>query len=242
MAINCKGKTDIGQRRETNQDYFRIEELSENLLLMVVCDGMGGAVGGSEASSIATNGFVDYVKENIDNVTHYGELMLCALKKANDDVCDKAQSTSGLEGMGTTLVAAIYDGEKYTCVWIGDSRIYALTDDGLLQISHDHSYVQTLIDSGNITQEEAKIHPNRNIITKAVGTDRTLEGDVCVMDAEKINGLLLCSDGLCGYVEEKAIESVCSNEQDTEKCVEKLVQMANDAGGPDNITVIVHRK
>lgn len=242
MKKNFCGKTDVGLKRDNNQDCFLIRELGENIILMVVCDGMGGAAGGSEASTVAAEVFAEYVCGNFENTECRSKLLLDAQIKANDAVCDKAQTVSGLDGMGTTIVAALYDGEKYTCLWVGDSRIYALTKGVIKQISHDHSFVQALVDSGNITSEEAKNHPNRNIITKAIGTSRNIEGDVCEFPDSELDGILLCSDGLCGYVEEDRICDICNNENDAEKCVEKLVAAANDVGGTDNITVIVHKK
>lgn len=242
MIFNSSGKTDIGKKRETNQDFFVIDRVSEEYLLMVVCDGMGGAVGGSEASSIAATAFLEYVKNNINSAECKSALLLEAQNYANGAVCDKAESVSELDGMGTTLVAALYDGKTYTLLWVGDSRIYAITNDGIRQLSHDHSFVQSLIDNGSISLEEAKYHPNRNIITKAIGTDRGIEGDVSEMSDENLEGLLLCSDGLCGYVDEETISQICVSEKDTSRCVDALVDKANDEGGHDNITVIVHRK
>jgi protein phosphatase len=174
---------------------------------MTVCDGMGGAAGGREASTTAAQEFVNYVEQQLV----YGEketylaVLEKALEKANESVSDKAKTSKELNGMGTTLVSALFDGESYYCLWVGDSRIYAITSNGLLQISHDHSFVQTLIDNGSITPDEAKVHPNRNIITKAVGTDSSISGDVSKFDAGSIRGLMLCSDGLCGYVDEDEI-------------------------------------
>lgn len=244
MGMNCNGITDVGQKRNNNQDYFVIKELSEKLAFMIVCDGMGGAAGGSEASSIAAETFADFVLSNItkENKEEYIAVLEGALEKANKAVYDRAASKRSLEGMGTTVAACIYDGESYYTLWVGDSRIYAVTDKGILQLSHDHSYVQSLVDSGKITKQEAKLHPNRNIITKAVGTEEYIEGDVCKIDSTAFRGIMLCSDGLCGYVEEKDIERVLLEETDSKQSAERLVQMANESGGYDNITVIVHYK
>lgn len=244
MGRNYSGITDVGLKRETNQDAFSIEEFSENKYLFTVCDGMGGAKGGSTASSLCAETFVSYVRQNIDGVSEskYISLLEDALCAANTAVCEKAASSKEFEGMGTTLVAALYDGNKYYLVWVGDSRIYGLTDSGMIQLSHDHSFVQSLVDSGSITEEEAKTHPNRNIITKAVGIEKNISCDVCEIDSEALTGILLCSDGLCGYVEESEITSVIKNEKDAGLCCEKLVSLANDAGGADNITVIIHNK
>ncbi len=244
MGINYFGKTDIGLKRETNQDCYRIQELPDGLVLMVVCDGMGGVAGGSEASNLAADVFTDYLKNHIknDNKNEYLRIFESALYEANKAVCKKAAEEKTLEGMGTTLVCSLYDGTSYYCLWVGDSRIYAVTKSGLCQISHDHSFVQTLVDNGSITKEEAKRHPNRNIITKAVGAEELLSCDVCKIDADSFEGVLLCSDGLCGYVEEDDISKICLDEKDAESCCEKLIKKANDNGGSDNITVIIHTK
>ena len=244
MGTNFGGKTDIGLKRTTNQDYFKLFELEGGIDLMVVCAGMGGAAGGCEASSLAAETFAEYVKGHIfgESKNKYPELLEAALEKANKAVCDKAKTDRSLEGMGTTLVCAVYDGESYYCLWVGDSRIYAITKSGLCQLSHDHSFVQTLVDSGSITDEEAKNHPNRNIITKAVGIEKTLSADLCKVSAKEFCGLMLCSDGLCGYVDEQEIAETIKKKPDADECCEELVSKANKAGGQDNITVVIHRK
>lgn len=244
MGINYYGITDIGLKRSNNQDCFEICELQNGLLLMVVCDGMGGAAGGSEASTIAAKAFSSYVKEHLEGYCkeEYLNVLQSALAASNKLVCEKAKSSKELEGMGTTLVCALYDGESYYCIWVGDSRIYAIDDSGLCQISHDHSFVQNLIDSGRITKEEAKQHPNRNIITKAVGIEDGIIGDVCRLSAANVRGILLCSDGLCGYVREEAIAATLNEKESITECCEELVKLANDSGGLDNITVAIHRK
>ncbi|MBO4949964.1 MAG: Stp1/IreP family PP2C-type Ser/Thr phosphatase [Clostridia bacterium] len=244
MGINYCGKTDIGLKRNTNQDYFTVSELDNGLLLMVVCDGMGGAAGGSEASSIATGTFSEYVKSHLiaKNKDEYLAVLENALDEANKAVCAKACSSRELEGMGTTLVSALYDGESYYCIWVGDSRIYALSAGKLRQISHDHSFVQTLVDGGSITKDEARVHPNRNIITRAVGIEKGIAGDVCRLSDASLDGILLCSDGLCGYVEEDVIANTVFGDDNTEEVCEKLIKLANESGGPDNITVVIHKK
>lgn len=244
MGMNIGGKTDVGQKRNNNQDCFLIKELGDNLILMTVCDGMGGAAGGSEASMLAAQEFAGYAEENLKQAPKedYLSVLEKALEKANKCVSEKAKSSKELNGMGTTLVSAVFDTDSYYCLWVGDSRIYAITGNNLVQISHDHSFVQNLVDSGSITKEEAKVHPNRNIITKAVGTDSIISGDVCKIESQTVKGLMLCTDGLCGYVDEKEIAKICLGETDAQKCCESLVEVANNAGGPDNITVVVHKK
>ena len=244
MGINLGGLTDIGRKRKNNQDCFFIREFEEDFVLMIVCDGMGGAAGGSEASRLAADTFAAHVESNIKrgNTEEYLSILENALDAANKSVVEKAKSEKELEGMGTTIVCAIFDKDTYYCLWVGDSRIYAITADGIMQISHDHSFVQTLVDNGSITAEEALTHPNRNIITKAVGTEASINADVARTDSVNINGLLLCSDGLCGYVPEDVISGMCLEKQNADECCEVLVALANEAGGYDNITVVVHKK
>ncbi len=238
------GKTDVGQKRENNQDCFEGKILSAGALLCVVCDGMGGAAGGSLASSIARDAFFEYVDNNIEN-TEKNEictLLSDALAFANTAVYQKAESDKELEGMGTTLCAVLaFDGMLY-CLSVGDSRIYVIKENSMSRLSHDHSFVQTLIDSGQISEEEARVHPNRNIILKAVGTEKSVEGDVFVLDEERVDKILICSDGLCGYVEDEETSRVLSDSESCESAVSALVDKANDMGGFDNITVIVMEK
>lgn len=241
MGLVYAGKTDVGKKRDNNQDNFSISRIDEGFVLCTVCDGMGGANGGKTASTLAQTTFDKYIRENIKDCEkkQYLELMQNALKSANDVVFQKAADDAELHGMGTTLVCCLCDGEKYYCITVGDSRIYAITQDALEQISHDHSYVQSLVDSGAITTDEARKHPNRNIITRAVGTDKELTGDVFTVEGERINGLLLCSDGLCGYIEHEQLEKICLQNSEPEKCVNLLIETANNLSGADNITAVV---
>lgn len=241
MALVYAGKTDVGKKRDNNQDNFSISRIDEGFVLCTVCDGMGGANGGKTASTLAQTTFDAYIRENIKKCekNEYLELMKNALKNANDVVFQKAADNAELHGMGTTLVCCLCDGEKYYCIAVGDSRIYAITQNALEQISHDHSYVQSLVDSGAITTDEARKHPNRNIITRAVGTDKELTGDVFIVECERINGLLLCSDGLCGYIEHEQLEKICLQNDEPKKCVNLLIETANNLSGADNITAVV---
>ena len=240
---NWFGKTDVGLKRENNQDCFKVSKTQNGALLCVVCDGMGGAAGGRVASSTAADAFSEYVLENIN--TH--EESICtllsdALSNANKSVYEKAREDKELSGMGTTMCAVLALGDKLYCISVGDSRIYLVKNGTMSRLSHDHSYVQTLVDGGQSTEEEAGNHPNRNIITRAVGTEEKVEGDVFVLDETCADRILICSDGLCGYVDEDEIAKVCLGEDDAQRCCERLVDIANAAGGPDNITVVVHKK
>ena len=225
------GITDVGKRRAANQDNFIIDQRSPSTLLAVVCDGMGGAAGGLEASSIACSVFSDSVEADLAVLEERGKSFTPALCEkvlrrgvdvANDAVSRRAAEDPGLAGMGTTLVAALVVGDRIYAANVGDSRLYAVTDGVAEQITHDHSYVQLLVDVGRITPEQAKTSANRNIITRAVGTSENVECDVFTIDTLP-DAILLCSDGLtnmlsaedigqrfrASFVSEEDVASVC---------------------------------
>lgn len=236
------GQTDTGKVRDNNQDSFRIVNINDNLKLGVVCDGMGGAAGGSTASNTACDEFIKTVREFLKEHSkedEYEAALRSGIEAANDKVYTMSQNTKDLEGMGTTLCAVLTDGKKLWAVSVGDSRIYMFSGNKVTQISHDHSYVQILIDSGAITKEESLTHPNKNIITQAVGTQSSVEYDTYVMDFD-MDGLLLCSDGLSNYINENELNEIfrlyCQNE---ETLAGHLISRANDAGGGDNITALI---
>lgn len=234
------GKTDIGLKRSTNQDCFFAQEIEKGRLLCVVCDGMGGANGGSFASSLAVKTFTDYVKEQTLDCENpvYLEILPKALDKANKELFEKSKEDPALDGMGTTLVCALYDSGTYYCISVGDSRIYVFGNGNVQQLSHDHSYVQSLVDSGQITREEARTHPNRNIITKAVGTAEESCGDMFVVNDVKTDGLLLCTDGLSGYVGDDELNRIFNENTKLSDVVDAYIQSAKNAGGGDNITAV----
>ncbi len=241
MGMNYAGKTDIGKKRDNNQDCFLIKEINDELVLFTVCDGMGGAAGGSTASTLCAETFMAAVCEKIvkNDVKSYILSLQKAVARANEKVYALSVSDKSLSGMGTTIVSCLCDKEKYYLCWVGDSRIYAVKDGKLTQLSHDHSFVQTLVDNGSINEAEAKVHPNRNIITRAVGIASETECDVMTVDRSNMDGILLCSDGLSTYVEKEQIEDALRSENNVQKLVQKLVELANDVGGHDNITVIL---
>ena len=242
------GASDIGKKRETNQDGFYAGTPAEGFLLLAVCDGMGGANGGSVASSLALKTFVDTIvarlplpesaEENRDRALC--DLLRRAFATANDAVFRKASEDPALEGMGTTIVASLIHGGKAYCVHAGDSRIYLLEDKKLVRLTHDHSYVQLLIDMGEITPDEAERNPRRNIITRAVGTESAVEPDIFTREIGE-NVLLLCSDGLHGYVREDSIRRILLAPRDRtpESIVSRLIAAALRKGGGDNVTAVV---
>ncbi len=246
------GKSDIGKKRKVNQDNFAVLEFAENATLLVVCDGMGGNAGGSEASRLAIEGFVSSVRkflasfEKKDNkIIPKGEnikkALDTALKKANTAVYNAAKNNAELSGMGTTLVAALaLDGMLYS-VNVGDSRLYTIIPGEIKQLTRDHSYVQMLVDLGKISPEEARSNAHKNIITRAVGTESEIEPDINVHDIPLTDGryFLLCSDGLTNMVPENEIEEIISSTVPLEIKVKALINQANNNGGSDNITVVV---
>lgn len=246
------GKSDTGIRRKVNQDNFAILEYAENATLIVVCDGMGGNAGGSEASRIAAetfcasvNDFLSTFEKKDNKILPKGEnikkALEKALKKANEAVYNTAKNTPELSGMGTTLVAALFiDGLLYS-VNVGDSRLYMIQRDKITQLTRDHSYVQYLIDLGKISPEEARSNTHKNIITRAVGTEPELEGDVLAQDIaiDETMYFLLCTDGLTNMVDELEIENIVSSTVPLEIKIMALINQANNNGGADNITAVI---
>ncbi len=233
------GITDRGLRRANNQDGFFAGFINNDSALLAVCDGMGGANGGETASTMCLEVFTKALTNQLEEGVSQTDAIKNALWQANNAVYNAAQNNESLSGMGTTLVAALVQEDCVYFASVGDSRIYIGKEASLCQMTHDHSYVQTLVDNGQITSEQAKTHPNRNIITKAVGTSEEVEADMFVMQRGELDTILLCSDGLCGYVDEDKFKSViCSNGFVQDK-VRECLELSLDEGAPDNVTVIV---
>lgn len=243
------GLTDVGRLRSENQDTFGAQEMDlkcigDSALLAVVCDGMGGAAGGKLASESACDIFMKYVvrqveafDEDLSNPSNipFEKILRDGVKVANKSILATAAQSEEYKGMGTTLVAVLCVGEKLYCVNIGDSRAYIINDGEISQLSHDHSYVQMLVDNKEITETEAMYHPEKNVILKAVGVSAAAEPDV--FTCEMPDGIVLCSDGLSNMVtKEKLLEEI-SKKSELSKTVQALVDKANEAGGTDNITV-----
>ncbi len=258
------GKSDIGRKRATNQDNFQTVRFFDNCCLCVICDGMGGANGGNIASEIAVKFFTDGVRKRlmklpvkdetlaIDPIAsrdEIGTLLQGAADYANGAVFRRAGEDARLAGMGTTLIAALIIDNYLFVLNIGDSRLYQITPRSIRQLTRDHSYLQYLIDSGQIRPEEAENTTIRNIITRSLGTEEHVKGDVYLMRLEGEGFLLLCSDGLSGYVDNEVIAETVNapcviqentdNDYELEDKAERLIEIANEAGGGDNITVIL---
>ena len=239
--MNVYSKTDIGLMRSSNQDYCKTGELSDGSVWAVVCDGMGGANGGSTASRIAAETIAEQLKE-LYNIEKYHDdmekLIKTAIAIANQRVYDMSLNVYSLSGMGTTVVVAVVKEEVVHIVHAGDSRAYLYENGSLTQITKDHSMVQELVDIGQITPEEARNHPNKNIITRALGTRENLKTDYNGVKFDKDSVLLICTDGLSNYLTDENIAEFIKKSRGDE-LVGRLVEQAKMMGGSDNITVAV---
>lgn len=254
----CAGNSDVGMKRSVNQDSFILKSYSEKTCLCIVCDGMGGARGGCEASKIASEKFVsiidDFVTPYIGNKnkklqgSEIERAMLDAAYQANTAVHDYSLIHPTLKGMGTTLVACLIIKNSIFCVNVGDSRAYLIENNTITQITKDHSYVQHLLEMGEITEQEAENFPNKNIITRAVGTESEVKADLIRKTVSEGAYLLLCSDGLTNFVSNEGILDMI-NKGDEKRLdqvklsltVRRLIDNANANGGADNITAILVR-
>ena len=234
-------KTDIGKAREKNQDYYYVSEENDEPKIYILADGMGGYKGGEVASKLATDSVKKYIQSNFDSIIKDKEsilkLIASAVEYANMVVYEKSKETQELEGMGTTLeVCLIYNNKAYIG-HVGDSRVYRIRNEVIRKLTKDHSYVQQLIEDKKITREEAKTHPKKNMITRALGCTPYVEPDLRARNFEKGDIFILCSDGLTNMVDEKQIYEIMK--EDIQMAAERLVDEANQAGGYDNITVII---
>ncbi len=235
------GLTDVGKVRSNNQDTFDFCEYDMNCCYAVVCDGMGGHAGGNIASETAVNAIRQTLSdayETFGRDRDICKLLELSLNKANDSVFARSIAEPDLKGMGTTAVISFYIDEAMYVAHVGDSRAYIFSDGRLTPVTRDHSVVQEMIDSGEISPEEAEKHPYRHVITRALGIINGVEVDSSKLDAYSGETVLLCSDGLTTMVSVEEIEAVLNNEKPENVC-EKLVALANEHGGKDNITVVI---
>ncbi len=234
-------KSDIGKAREMNQDYYYISTPEEKINLYILADGMGGYKGGEIASKIATTTVKSYIESNFEKISYDKEeilkLIKSAIEYANMVVYEKSKENEELEGMGTTLeVCLIYNNKAYIG-HLGDSRIYRIRKEFIRKLTTDHSYVQKLVKDGTISEEEAEHHPKKNMLTKALGCTPFVEPDVTIKGFIKDDIILICSDGLTNMLADDEIYKTIK--QEPERAVDELIKKANDAGGYDNITVII---
>ncbi|MBQ7096039.1 MAG: Stp1/IreP family PP2C-type Ser/Thr phosphatase [Clostridia bacterium] len=230
------GESHIGMVRKENQDAFRIDQPDQELCFGVVCDGMGGAKGGSYASMIAV-GTANECFDAAEAKKNPEQVLKNIALESNVRVYRQANENKAFQGMGTTMVAAIARKNQVELINVGDSRAYHITNGNITQITKDHSAVQELVDSGHLTERQAKIHPNKNIITRAIGIEADVDVDSYSVDAEQGDIIILCSDGLSNFVDENEIHFEVSGGL-FEDLPKRLIDLANSRGGTDNITVV----
>ncbi len=235
--MNMSAGTDKGMVRSVNEDSCYISD--SGVAYLVVADGMGGHKGGQIASKTA----IDNVKmfltpSRMKNCKNIRDCILQCVERANLAIYKKAALEEDVAGMGTTIVLFYEkDGTAYVAN-VGDSRCYLIRDKKIQQITKDHSIVQELYDKGAIERSEMRTHPNKNIITRALGTNFSVKCDLFEFSVQENDGIILCTDGLSNMLEDDEILEVYLNSGDTDTCVKKLIDKANEAGGRDNVTVI----
>lgn len=239
------GKTDVGKRRKQNQDsLFICKDSIGNLPnLYIVADGMGGHKSGEVASNLVIHAFCEYIKINKQVHIADEEDLFIFLKRgisyANHVIYEKSHTDESLMGMGTTLTLCTLSDDFVYVAHVGDTRLYSYEGNVLKQITTDHSVVQELLDRGCITEDELSEHPHRHMITRAVGTYDHIKVDVFKYPLENVEKLILCSDGLTTMLQDITIATVLAEGKDLKEILDKLVDSANEAGGYDNIAVII---
>ena len=239
--MNIWGITDTGVVREQNQDYYHIELLEENVGLAVVCDGRGGASAGNVASHMAVETFLETAgalppvqwKNEPEAVLHF------AAEQANQAVYFRAGIDPDCRGMGTTMVAALVVEQTAYLLNIGDSRAYLIRPDGISRLTRDHSVVEALVARGEITPEEARQHPQKNLITRVLGAEAKLRADLYRQQLSPGDVLLLCSDGLINVVTDQEVLYEVLHGGPAEDCCQRLLDIALSRGAPDNVTVVL---
>ena len=239
--IKAYARTDKGNVRENNEDYFYISNSLDEVQLYLLADGMGGYNGGEIASKLAVQTAKNYIENNFKDIEKDKDsiiqLLGSSMEYANMVVYEKSKETPELQGMGTTLeICLIYNNKAYIG-HVGDSRIYRVRKQFIRKLTQDHSYVQKLVKEGTITKEQAEHHPQKNMLMKALGCNAFVEPDVMVKGFLKDDILIMCSDGLSNLVDQETIYEMAS--KNIEQGTKDLVQLAKDRGGYDNITVVI---
>lgn len=239
--IKAYAKSDVGKVREINEDSYYISESLDEVQLYIIADGMGGYNGGEIASSLAIKSAKNYIENNFAQADKDKEsiiqLVASSLEYANMVVYEKSKENKELNGMGTTLdICLIYNNKAYIG-HVGDSRIYRIRKEFIRKLTQDHSYVQKLVKEGKITKEQAEVHPQKNMLTRALGCNAFVEPDVMVKGFLKDDILVMCSDGLTNMVKTEIIYQEAS--KNIEQAPKELVRIANENGGKDNVTVVI---
>lgn len=239
--MNIWGITDVGAVRHQNQDSYHIELLAEDMALGIVCDGMGGAKAGNVASQLAVETFLETAKaQPPEQWRNEPEALLhFAAEQANGAVHFRANVDADCRGMGTTMVAALVVGDRAYILNIGDSRCYLVQPEGISRITRDHSLVEDLVARGQITPEQARQHPQKNLITRALGAESRLRADLFRQPMEPGDALLLCSDGLSNVVSDQELLYEVLHGGPAEDCCRRLLDIALSRGAPDNVTAVL---
>lgn len=228
--------SDTGNVRKNNQDYTGYVE-DDRKSLYIIADGMGGHNAGEVASKIAVETMLEFIN-SLDYFDELEKTLNDAISICNRRIFDVSNSDEALSGMGTTITACLIVKDKCVVANVGDSRCYVLQNNELIQVTKDHSLVQQLVDNGTITEAEAYSHPNKNIITRALGTNENVDVDTFSIDINKTKKILLCTDGLSNVVKPTEMLDMI-NKYDNQKACEELVELSKAKGGRDNISVIV---
>lgn len=239
--IKAYAKSDVGKVREMNQDYYYISNSLDEVQLYILADGMGGYNGGEIASKIAVETAKNYIENNFKEIEKDRDsiiqLLGSSMEYANMVVYEKSQEKPELHGMGTTLEICLIYNNKVYIGHIGDSRIYRIRKEFIRKLTQDHSYVQKLVKEGKITKEQAEVHPQKNMLTRALGCNAFVEPNVMVKGFLKDDILVMCSDGLTNMVKTEIIYQEAS--KNIEQAPKELVRIANENGGKDNVTVVI---
>ncbi len=227
--LSWGSRSDVGLVRGHNEDSFLVQEP-----VFAVCDGVGGHAAGEVASAIAVRTISQLAPSTADDAQ-----LGAAVEEANAAIISAAQSGQGREGMGCTASAVVIDGNKMAVAHVGDSRVYLLSGGVLVRVTHDHSYVEELVDAGEITADEARVHPSRSIITRALGSDPDMYADHFTLDIQAGDRIIICSDGLSSMVPDSRIESIAISCATPQAAADTLVSAALEEGGHDNVTVVV---
>lgn len=238
--------TDVGQKRKVDEDSIMAMQMQlgvnakqDAFRLLIVADGMGGHAKGEEASKIALNSIVRTVTSHIFDEIPFTKLLEDGIQNAHKAILEHVNKHSEISSMGTTAVCALIKENKVHMVNIGDSRAYVISPDEIRRVTKDHSYVQALIDDGQITEKEAQIHPEKNVITKAIGIAPTAEPDTMRFTLDTDECLLLCCDGVIAHLSDEDIKKTVLSCDDPQKACQNIVDIANKRGGTDNISLII---
>ena len=245
MKFDVYGVTDIGCARQLNEDSYSVRGFKDGSEpgFCVVADGMGGHNAGEVASRLA----VDFITKSLDDILSgdgdpdIPRRINDALTSANSSIFQMAREDISRSGMGTTAVVCAFSGGEGYIANVGDSRVYACRESEIYQITVDHSVVEEMVANGTITREEARFHPQKNIITRAVGSEEDIKADIFEYEYKPGDSIVMCSDGLSGMIEDNVILETVRKGKNSKETAENLVELAKESGGLDNVTVIVIR-